>query len=232
MGDAELERQQVRKHQKAFRENEGKRRGSRVWVLLAGLLVGVLLVVGLGRIGSSAGSGLWSRLAAVMLGRTTRMDLSSPAVVERIRKLSRLESVVYSIDKIVEGERHSLMLPNFLVGDKMLLVAHGEVIAGVDLDQLKAGDVSVAGDTVRVRLPKAQVLTTRIDNQRTKVYSRTTGVLVAADTNLESEVRQAAEEQIAQAAVADGILEKASGNARASVAALLSGLGFRVVDVR
>ena len=121
---------------------------------------GWLLVVGLGRVEAGAGSGWWGRLAGAMLGRSTRIDVSAPAVVERIRQLSRLETVDYSIDKIVEGERQSLMLPNFLVGDKMLLVAHGEVIAGVDLGQLKEGDVAVNGDTVRVRLPKAQVLTT------------------------------------------------------------------------
>ena len=109
----------------------------------------------------------------------------------------------------MEGERQSAYLPNFLAGDKLLLVAHGEVIAGIDLGQFKAGDVQVNGDAVHVRLPAAQILTTRIDNGRTRVYSRTTGLLVATDPNLESEVRQTAEQQIAQAALDDGILEKA-----------------------
>jgi hypothetical protein len=55
--------------------------------------------------------------------------------------------------------------------------------------------------------------------------------LVATDPNLESEVRQTAEQQIAQAALEDGILEKAGQNARTSVTALLYGLGFRTVVV-
>jgi len=66
---------------------------------------------------------------------------------------------------------------------------------------------------------------------RTRVYSRSTGLLVPTDPNLESEVRQTAEQQIAQAALDDGILEKARQNARNSVTALLYGLGFRTVDV-
>jgi hypothetical protein len=106
------------------------------------------------------------------------------------------------------------------------------VIAGIDLAQLKAGDVQVKGDAVQVRLPPAQILTTRIDNGRTRVYSRMTGLLVAADPNLESEVRLAAEQQITQAALDDGILDKARANARTSVTALLYGLGFRTVDVQ
>jgi len=63
------------------------------------------------------------------------------------------------------------------------------------------------------------------------VYSRMTGLLVGADPNLESEVRAQAERQIAQAAIDEGILDKARQNARTSVGALLSGLGFQRVDV-
>ena len=44
----------------------------------------------------------------------------------KIRQLNRLETVNYSIDKIVEGERASILWPDFLVGDKIILVAHGE----------------------------------------------------------------------------------------------------------
>jgi hypothetical protein len=81
-------------------------------------------------------------------------------------------------------------------------------------------------------LPTAQIFTTRIDNSRTRVYSRATGLLVASDPNLESDVRQTAEQQIAQAASDDGILDKARQNARTSVTALLYQLGFRTVDVK
>jgi hypothetical protein len=174
---------------------------------------------------------IWNRLGGFITHRTTSIDLSSPSVVEKVRQLSRLETVDYSLDKIVSGERGNPYIPDFLIGDKLLLIAHGEVIAGVDLSQLKPGDVTVSGNSVRVQLPQPQILTTRIDNARTRIYSRSTGLLVAPDPNLESQVRQAAEQQIGQAALDDGILLKARQNARTSVAALLSGLGFHSVDV-
>ena len=208
-----------------------RRRGHRLLYLAAlgaGVVLGLLAMVVFTRV---AQAGLLDRVARFVTGRPARFDVSSPTVVEKIRQLSRLETVEYSLDKIVEGARQSAYLPDFLVGDKLLLVAHGEVIAGIDLGQFKAGDVLVNGDTVRVRLPAAQILTTRIDNGRTRVYSRTTGLLVPTDPNLESAVRQIAEQQIAQAALDYGILEKARQNARPSVTALLYGLGFRTVDV-
>jgi len=205
------------------------RRHVSLCTLAVGIVLGFLVLSAFAHV---AKTGLWNRIAGYMTGRRTSIDDSSPAVVEKIRQLSRLETVVYSLDKIVEGERQSAYMPDFLVGDKLLLVAHGEVIAGVDLGQLKTGDVSVKGDAVQVRLPAPQVLTTRIDNGRTRVYSRTTGLLVNADLNLESQVRQAAEQQITQAALSDGILDIARQNARTSVTALLYGLGFHTVDVQ
>ncbi|HUH62500.1 MAG TPA: DUF4230 domain-containing protein [Terracidiphilus sp.] len=197
--------------------------------LCVGILIGALLLAGVIRMGRD---GVWSHFARFVAGRSTRIDVSAPAVLDRIRKLSRLETVAFSMDKIVEGERETAFLPNFLVGEKLLLIAHGDVTAGIDLAQLKPSDVSVHGDSVTVRLPQAQVFSTRIDNAKTRIYSRTTGLLVSADPDLESRVRQAAEDQITQAALAQGILDKARENARNSVSALLTGLGFKRLDVQ
>jgi hypothetical protein len=174
----------------------------------------------------------WSNFIARFTGSGNNFNVTSPTVVEKIRQLSRLETVEYTLDKIVEGDRNNPYLPDFLAGDKLLLIAHGEVIAGVDLGQLKEGDVVVKGDSIKIRLPAPMILTTRIDNGRTRVYSRATGLLVPADPNLESKVRQIAEQQITQAALDDGILAKAQQNARTSVTALLYGLGFRTIDVQ
>jgi hypothetical protein len=228
-----MKAKQMETNQTSGNTGPAPRQTARPFVTLAtlavGILLGFLLFGGFARLSPA---GFWSRLVGHVTGRSTSIDVSSPAVVEKIRQLSRMETVVYSLDKIVEGDRENAYLPGFLAGDKLLLVAHGEVIAGIDLAQLKPGDVQVIGDAVQVRLPPAQVLTTRIDNQRTRVYSRTTGLLVSADPNLESQTRLAAEQQITQAALADGILDKASANARTSVTALLYGLGFRTVAMQ
>jgi hypothetical protein len=164
------------------------------------------------------------------LGRKTQIDVSQPTVVNKIQQLQRLETVVYTMDKIVSGEKENAILPNFLAGDRLLMVVHGEVIAGVDFSALKSGDVTVSGKRVRLHLPDGQVFTTRLDNARTRVYSRDTGLLVPVDPNLESQVRQEAERQLYQAALLDGILKTAKGNARTTLTSLLQGLGFEKVE--
>jgi hypothetical protein len=212
----------------SFGHSKGLRRFG---ILLAGIALGIVLASLFIHLSLSEKKDVWSRLAGYLTGRTTSIDASSSTVVEKVRRLSRLETVIYSMDKVVEGQRENLVLPDFLAGDKLLLVAHGEVIAGIDLSQLKTSDVSITGQSIRIHLPATLILATKLDNQHTRVYSRSTGLLVAADPNLESEVRQAAEQQITQAAITDGILDKARINAQASVTTLLYGLGFHTVEV-
>ncbi|MHB8390036.1 MAG: DUF4230 domain-containing protein [Acidobacteriaceae bacterium] len=203
-----------------------ERRRSCFPALVAGILLGV---VGFAIFARKAKTGVWDHLAAIVTGRSLTIDTSQLTVANKIQRLQRLETVTYSLDKIVEGERQSPILPNFLVGDKLLLVVHGEVIAGVDLGQLKTDDIQVHARSVQVHLPSPQIFVAALDNSKTRVYSRTTGLLVPEDPNLESEVRAKAQEQIQQAALADGILATASKNAQATVMSMLLGLGFERV---
>lgn len=170
-------------------------------------------------------------IAGALLGNHTE-TATAPMVVNQIQRLNRLESVQYSIDTVVEGHRTSAVLPDLLFGDRLLLVVHGQVIAGVDLSQLKPENVQVSGKSITVDLPSSQIFTTRIDEGKTRVFARTTGLLVPADPNLESDTRRTAEQQIQEAATKDGILDSARSNARNSVEGLLRGLGFNQVTVR
>ena len=199
--------------------------------IIAALFVGIALgVLGLVAIARQAAPSSWNGWAARLLGRGTKIDVSQPTVVNKIQQLERLETVVYTMDKVVSGERENPILPNFLAGDRLLMVVHGEVVAGMDFSQLKSGDVAVDERKVILRLPSAMVFSTRIDNGRTKVYSRQTGLLVPVDPNLETEVRQEAERQMQQAALLDGILKTANTNARSTLTSLLEGLGFERVE--
>jgi hypothetical protein len=110
------------------------------------------------------------------------------------------------------------------------MMVHGEVVAGIDFSNLKPGDVRVEGKQIRLHLPAAEVFRTRIDSAKTRVYSRQTGLLVSTDPNLETQVRQEAERQLQEAALADGILRTAQQNATSTISSLLQGLGFEKID--
>jgi Protein of unknown function (DUF4230) len=212
--------------------SSGQRSGS-TGTLLAVLLSLVLGAVALAVFIRHATNGIMARVASAITGRTTTFDTSVPAVVQKIQRLNRLETVVYSIDTVVEGSKSSAVLPDLLAGDRLLLVVHGQSIAGIDLAKLKPEDVRITdgGQTIHVTLPPSQVFLTSLDNQHTRVYVRSTGLLVPADPNLETDTRGKAEQQLQASALADGILDTASKNARATVTTLLYSLGFHEVIV-
>jgi len=203
-----------------------------VLALILGLFLGVIAVGSIGwlMLSRNSGQALLSHMWSAVTGRTLTIDVSQPTVVDRIQRLQRLETVVYTMDKIVTGAKENPLLPNFLAGDRLLMLVHGEVVAGIDFSSLKPGDVTVEGRHIRLRLPAPQMFSTRIDSGKTRVYSRQTGFLVPSDPDLETQVRQEAERQLQEAAMADGILRTAQQNAISTITSLLQGLGFEKIE--
>jgi Protein of unknown function (DUF4230) len=200
--------------------------------VIAGLLLGVVLFASAGwwMLSRSSGRGLLSHVWSSVTGRTLSIDVSQPTVVDRVQRLQRLETVVYTMDKVVTGAKENPVFPDFLAGDRLLMLVHGEVVAGIDFSNLKPGDVTVNGRQVRLRLPAAEIFSVRLDSAKTRVYSRQTGLLVPTDPDLETQVRQEAERQMHDAALADGILRTAQLNAASTITSLLQGLGFEKIE--
>jgi len=146
-------------------------------------------------------------------------------IIRQVRDLSRLETASYTIEKVITAETGQGPF-SFLFGDRLILVARGQVIAGVDLGKMGDGDILVADDgTVVVTLPQAEILVATLDNQRSYVVDRDTG-LIGMNPALETEARQAAEQEVLDAALEDGILEMAQRNAEMYVRQLIMALGF------
>jgi hypothetical protein len=157
-----------------------------------------------------------------------------PAVITQVRELSRLEGVSYHVERVVDLKKEQRMLFGLVAADDaILLVASGDVVAGVDLGQLAPSDVSVAADgrSATLRLPRAEVFSARLDNARTYVHSRKTDLLALRNESLETEARQAAEQTLRSAAEDAGILKRAEDSVARTVSSLVRGLGFENVRV-
>jgi hypothetical protein len=151
-------------------------------------------------------------------------------IIHEVRSLSRLETAVYTVEKIITAESQQGPFA-FLFGDRLILVAHGQVIAGVDLAQLEESDVTVDGEgRVDIVLPNSQVFVTALDSEQSYVFHRDTGI-VGMKVDLETEARRAAEEEILNAALEDGILDMAQRNAESYIRHLILTLGFKEVHV-
>jgi hypothetical protein len=145
--------------------------------------------------------------------------------INEIRALARLETIQYSIEKVITGEMGGGTFGS-LFGDKILFVGHGTVIAGIDMEKLQPENMQYANGVLTVRLPPAEVFIASLNNDKSYVYDRQTGVLTKPDPNLETLVRQRAEEEILKAALEDGILQQAQTNAEAYLFKFFMALGF------
>jgi hypothetical protein len=199
-----------------------------VVLILAIALVGYLVVSGVQR-ATEPITGLRSEVSTqvAQLLHPTPTVLPDPiTVVHEVRALARLETMQYSVEKVITAETGQGPF-GFLFGDRLLLVAHGTIIAGVDLDQVGADDVHLENDgRVSLELPAAEVFITALDNDKTYVFDREVGLLRKGDVQLESAARLAAEQEMEKAALEDGILEQAQLNAEAYLYRLLRSLGF------
>ena len=157
-----------------------------------------------------------------------------PDVITQIRELSRLEGVSYHVERVVDLKDQQRTLLGLVVAeDAILLVASGEVVAGVDLARLAQDDIVVAADgrSVKIRLPPAEVFSARLDSERTYVYNRKTDLLAARQESLETRARQAAEQTLRSAAEDAGILKRAEDSVSRTVKSLVRSLGFETVHV-
>ncbi len=157
-----------------------------------------------------------------------------PNVVGSVRDMRVMTTAEQQVERVMDiKSKQSKLFGLVNAEDALLLVASGSVSAGVDLGDLQESDVNVDWDkrSVRMKLPPAKVLSSRIDNERTYVHSRKTDVLASRAEALEGEARSKAEAEIVQAARDAGLLTRASKNAARTLEALLRGLGFRQVEV-
>jgi hypothetical protein len=170
---------------------------------------------------------------ATAVTASTERALDLGAVVTRMRDLNRLETATMRIVHVGTVTQSYDFVPDRFAGDTLTLMATGDVVAGVDLAQLRPEDVWRRADgTVVVRLPPPQILMTRIDNGATKVIARKTGMFRRSDNGLEGRARMRAEAGVRNEAVNKGILKIAGANAQARIADLLHAAGApRVVFV-
>ncbi|HEX9493555.1 MAG TPA: DUF4230 domain-containing protein [Thermoanaerobaculia bacterium] len=199
------------------------RRGIAVAAITVALVIGITFV------------GAWyvlrqTRQVATEVFKPHEEQIDLTALVTRVRALNRLETASTRVVHVSTITQSYEFVPNAMAGDELTFLAAGDVIAGIDLSQLKQEDIRRELDgTVVVRLPPSQVLVTRIDNRESRVINRKTGVFRRADMNLESRARQYAEQGIRNEAVKKGILPLASQNAEVKVAELLHMFGVQRV---
>jgi len=170
-----------------------------------------------------------STQVASLLHPTPTVIPDPVTIIRQVQSLARLETIQYTVEKVITAEVNQGVLGP-LFGDKLLLVAHGNVIAGIDMNKITSTDLWLEGDILKARLPAAEVFAATLDNQQSYIYDRETGLLTKGDPGLETAARQIAESEIRKAAEVDGILALAQQNAESYLERLFNTLGYLKVE--
>ncbi len=209
------------------------------WLIRIAIIIGILVIIGaMVEIVNDRIDSIMSPLRQVnsqlgtqvsnLLHPTPTIIPDPVTIINQVQAIARLETVHYTIEKIVTAETgQGVLAPLF--GDRLLFVAHGFVIAGIDMSKITATDLWLEGGELFVRLPEAEILVYSIDNQKSYIYDRQTGLFTHGDTNLETQARQVAEQEILEAAISDGILDQAAVNAQAYLTLFFQKMGYQTV---
>jgi len=201
--------------------------GILILILVTVIIIGVMLVGSVRRLTTPLDTAeRFLKEQAAAIAKPTPTIVPDPVtIVHAVQSLSRLETASYTLEKIITAETGQGPFA-FLFGDRLILVAHGQVIAGIDLGKLTESDIAVTDDgKVFVALPAAEIFVTALNSQKSYIYDRDTGV-IGLNPALETEARRAAEEHLLQAALDDGILDTAQQNAEVYLRHLIMALSF------
>jgi hypothetical protein len=199
----------------------------------AGAVVGLLVALALAGAATAVG---WRLLD---VGGTQEIDRTSPAVLQALQDMARFKAASGTFQVVVDIEEDVKLLPDFVAGERTLMVATGTVDAEVDLANLDADAVEVSPDRTKVtiRLPAATLTPARIDNEKSYVAARSRGLVnrvgdaFGSDPGDDSPLYQRAETQLEQAAAETDLQVKAEENTTAMLTELMQSLGFTEVEI-
>ena len=154
---------------------------------------------------------------------------STPVLLRQVQTLSQLVTVKYVLEKYVDV-RDTKWYPGG--ENKVLLLAHGIVKAGINLEHLQSSDIQIAGKKITVTLPPPAITDCYLDDHYTQILDRSTGLLRVFDKDLEQNARKQAVDELRVVALDSQILKDARDRAQAQLTALFLQIGFTDVEIK
>ncbi len=152
---------------------------------------------------------------------------NTATILRQVQTLSQLVTIKYVLERVVVLEDVKWYGEN-----KVALIAHGIVKAGVDLSEMKADDLHLKKNKISLQLPYPIITDAYLDEKQTRVLERNTGDVRAIDKDLEQNARNQALDDLKRAARQSGILDEAEERAKDQLKNLFGQLGFTEVEIQ
>ena len=164
-------------------------------------------------------------------GRSSQTRIDESNIVTQVRRLRSLSTVRYTVQRVVTMEEQK----DPIGSERIMLILQARVEAGLDLSEIQQRDIERSSDgTVTVRLPRARILNTAIDEKETRVWDRSKTwwtPWVPYSNDLEKKARLQGLEGARQMAIDMGILKQAEQEGADAVRTLLSLSGVKSINI-
>jgi hypothetical protein len=153
----------------------------------------------------------------------------TPILIKEINNLAQLVSIT-SFDEVVMDSVKKLKSPLGLLPPptfKIILIAKGQVIAGVDLKKLKNEDIRLKKDSISILFPPAEILNTILNPSDFETFDETGTWTDEEVIQIKVRIR----EKIVRRAIEQNLLSKASERCKIIMESFLRNVGFKKIEI-
>lgn len=155
---------------------------------------------------------------------------NTPILIKEINNLAQLITITSFDEVVMDSIKKSKKLPGTIFpvpASKIVLIAKGQVMAGVDLKKLNNEDVMIKNDSISILFPPAQILNTILNPSDFETFDET-GVWSSEEVN---QVKVRIREKIIQRALEQNLLFKASERCKIIMENFLRNIGFTRIQI-
>jgi hypothetical protein len=148
--------------------------------------------------------------------------------------LGNLTSIQYTDTTVVERVRARPGIGSVLLGqDRIVLMAVGRVLMGIDLGKIKPSDVEIIdGNKIRLKLPRAEVFAVELLPDQSRIYDAARSWLFSEYEGLELEALEEARRKLREEGQRNtAMLDIAETMARLQLTEFLRKAGFTEVEI-
>lgn len=151
--------------------------------------------------------------------------ISHSLIMNKIESIGKLEVVKYNIQDVIEYKKIRQWLPNA----KTALLVQGEVIACIDLTQIKEEGINVSGDSIALLLPSPEICHVKINHSQSKIYDTKYGLWESAQ--LVDEAYKYAQKELELRAKQINLVDEARTNTVHLLTPMFNAMGFNSVTI-
>lgn len=185
------------------------------------LYIGIAILV----VAVFTGYGIFQRLRSA----GSQTVVTHEAIIEEIKTMGKMELATLYVKDIIEYKEERAFLPD----SKVLLMVSGEVNGCVDLQKLKDKDLELTEDKLVVYLPPPEICFSKVDHEHSKVYEKTSWILLDDDAELIDKTYKEADKYLKSPAVTQKAMQTAAEKAPEILEPIFKKIsGKKTVEIR